>query len=239
MVSVPVPGPVIVTRAEPGASETMARLEAMGLAAIASPMLALARLPVELPDPAGLVHLVFTSANGVRFFAAATDWRGAKAWCVGPATAAAARAAGFADVHEGRGDAADLAADLIAALPSGTPGVLHVANAAAAGDLVARLRGAGLPAEFLALYETRPADALAPGAAAVLSAGPCYVLIHSARGAAALEQAAGDLSAAVIVAISEAAARPLQGRAVRALHIAPVPNEDALLDALAGAMRSL
>ena len=38
--------PVIVTRAEPGASETMARLQAMGLHAMAAPMLALAPLDV-------------------------------------------------------------------------------------------------------------------------------------------------------------------------------------------------
>jgi len=231
--------PVIVTRAEPGASETIVRLEAEGYRAIASPMLALARLKADLPDLSGTRHLVFTSANGVRFFAEATDMRAAKAWCVGPSTAAAARAAGFADVHEGHGDAADLAADMTGALPAGTPGVLHVANAAAAGDLVARLREGGIPAAFLALYETQPADELSPDAEAALSAGPVFVLIHSAKGAAAFAWAAGALDQAVVIAISEAAARPLEGREVAALHVAGAPNEDALLDALAGAAASL
>lgn len=231
--------PVIVTRAEPGTSETMARLQAAGYRAIASPMLDLARLNVDLPDLSGIRHLVFTSANGVRFFAEATDARGAKAWCVGPSTAAAVREAGFADVHEGRGDAADLAAGMLAVLPKGTAGVLHVANEAAAGDLVATLRAGGIPADFLALYETRPADELSPEADAVLAAGPACVLIHSAKGAAAFAWAAGTLDQAVIIAISEAAARPLQGREVAALHVAAAPNEDALLDALAVAAGSL
>ena len=231
--------PVIVTRAEPGASETLARLEAMGLPAIASPMLALARLDVPLPDLSKVAHLVFTSANGVRFFAEATDARAAKAWCVGPSTAAAARAAGFADVHEGTGDAAALAQDMLAGLPAGTPGVLHVANAAAAGELVAALKQGGIPAEFLALYETQPADDLSPEAEAALAAGPCCVLIHSAKGAAAFAWAAGELDQAIIVAISEAAARPLESREVGAIHVAGAPNEDALLQALAGAAGSL
>ena len=231
--------PVIVTRAEPGASETMARLSAMDVTAIASPMLSLARLDVDLPDFSGLQHLVFTSANGVRFFADASALRAAKAWCVGPSTAAAAREAGFAAVYEGAGDAAALAADLMVALPEGTEGVLHVANEAAAGDLVARLKEGGIPAEFLALYETLPADELTPEAESALAAGPAVVLIHSAKGAAAFAWAAGALDQAVIVAISEAAARPLQGREVAAIHIAEAPNEDALLATLAAVASGL
>ena len=235
MVSVP----VIVTRAEPGASETMARLKEMGLTAIASPMLALARLDVPLPDMDSVRHLVFTSANGVRYFAEASPGRTAKAWCVGPSTAEAARAAGFTDVHEGRGDAEDLSAEIIAALPAGTKGVLHVANEAAAGDLVARLKAAGIPADFLALYETRPADDLSPEADAALNAGTAVVLIHSAKAAAAFAWAAGALEQAVIIAISAAAARPLEGREVAAIHVAEAPNEAALLEVLAGVMRGL
>ena len=225
--------PVIVTRAEPGASETMARLKAMDLPAIASPMLSLARLKADLPDLSAVQHFVFTSANGVRFFTEASTLRAAKAWCVGPSTAAAAREAGFAAVYEGAGDAAALAADILVALPEGTEGVLHVANEAAAGDLVARLKEGGLPAEFLALYETRPSEDLAPEAEAALAAGPACVLIHSAKGAAAFAWAAGDLDQAIVVAISEAAARPLQGREVAAIHVAEAPNEDALLATLA------
>lgn len=231
--------PVIVTRAEPGATETMDRLKAMGLAAIASPMLVLAPLDVALPDLSGVAHLVFTSANGVRFFAGASPLRSPVAWCVGPSTAAAAREAGFAAVREGRGDAADLAADMTAVLPPGTAGILHVANEAAAGELVARLKAAGFGADFLALYETRPAEDLAPEAEAALAAGPVCVLVHSAKAAAAFAWAAGALDQTIVIAISEAAARPLAGREIAALHVAAAPNEDALLDALAGAAGSL
>ena len=50
----------------------------------------------------GVQAVLFTSANGVRAFAAATTRRGFRAFAVGDATAAAARAAGFADVDKRR-----------------------------------------------------------------------------------------------------------------------------------------
>ena len=95
MVSQPDLWPVIVTRAEPGASETMARLKTMGLQGISSPMLELAPLDVALPDLSGIAHLVFTSANGVEhffdyFFKAFCDVRdlgSVRFAAVGPATA--------------------------------------------------------------------------------------------------------------------------------------------------------
>ena len=56
---------------------------------------------------------------------------------------------------------------------------------------------------------------------------------------AAAAWAAGGLDQAVIVAISEAAARPLQSREVAAIHIAEAPNEDALLATLAAVASGL
>lgn len=92
---------------------------------------------------------------------------------------------------------------------------------------------------FLALYETQPADELPPEAEAAMAEGPVCVLIHSARGAAAFAWAAGALDQAVVVAISEAAVRPLAGREVAAVHVAPEPNEASLLATLAEAAASL
>jgi uroporphyrinogen-III synthase len=225
--------PVIVTRAEPGASETMARAGGDGCSADC--------VSHAVACPAGRGDAGSLRRAASRLYQ--RQWRpllhrgklraGGQGLCVGPSTAGAAREAGFAAVYEGAGDAAALAADILVALPEGTEGVLHVANEAAAGDLVARLKEGGLPAEFLALYETRPSEDLTPEAEAALAAGPACVLIHSAKGAAAFAWAAGDLDQAIVVAISEAAARPLQGREVAAIHVAEAPNEDALLATLA------
>ncbi len=230
--------PVIITRAEPGASETAARIQAEGFRPIVSPMLRLQSVAAD-PDLTGIQNLVFTSANGVRFFLEAMggmtgEAAGLTAWCVGPATAAAANAAGFELLVAGDGNADDLAARILAEGREGD-GFLHVANTAAAGNLVARLTDAGRMARFLALYETVPASALVREAAlAVEAPEPGLVLIHSAKAAEALRAVVDDrlFATNILVAISEAAAAPLQGLHTRATLWAERPNEEALIAAL-------
>lgn len=231
-----------MTRAEPAAADTVSRLLAAGYEAISSPALTLESLPDAVVDMTGIRHLVFTSANGVRYFLARAGIGEATVWCVGEATAAAVRQGGGRDVREGDGNAADLAATIIAAPEARKGGLLHVANAAAAGDLVATLKRAGLDARFSALYRTVPVPALQPAALAALAIAPrCVVLIHSARGAAAfLTAAAGTgLSNVVFVAISEAASRPLDGCGARAIVKAASPSETALMNALDTAVLAL
>lgn len=234
--------PVIVTRAEPAAADTVSRLTAAGYEAILSPALTLECLPDAMPDMTGIRHLIFTSANGVRYFLERRGMGAAVVWCVGEATAAAVRQGGGKDVREGSGNAADLAAMILAAPEAREGGLLHVANAAAAGDLVATLKRAGLDARFCALYRTVPVHALAPAALAALAAAPrSVVLIHSAKGAAAFREAAAgiDLSNVVFVAISDAAIRPLEGCGARAIVKAASPSETALMDALDAAVLEL
>lgn len=222
--------PVIVTRTRPLAEETAGALESMGFFPVVSPMLAVQPLQ---PDP-GLIararHLVFTSATGVPAAAACRPAPGVTVWSVGPTTSAAAEAAGFTHILEGPGTADDLAAMIIRTQPRPKGLFVHVANEEAAGRLVARLTEAGFEAEFLALYRTEPATALTPEAQAVLAdAGPCLILLHSAKAAAALAATQPDLSHAFLVAISEAALAPLRGRAGLGERVARNPRESDLL----------
>ena len=227
--------PVIVTRAEPGAADTVARLKAAGYDAIPSPALTLENLPDAALEMEGVHHLIFTSANGARYFLARRAVGALTVWCVGEATAAAVRQGGGADVREGDGNAADLAAMILAAPEAQTGALLHIANEAAAGDLVATLKNAGLDARFAALYRTVPVKRLTQEAARALDTAPrVVVLVHSAKGAAAFRDAARehDLSRVVFVAISPAASQPLAGCGARAVVNAAHPNETALMDAL-------
>jgi uroporphyrinogen-III synthase len=238
--------PVIVTRAEPGASETMARLAGMSFTAIPSPMLELKALEAPMPDLSGIGNLVFTSANGVRFFVDAvgglTDLVAhLTAWCVGPATTDAARAAGFQKIERGDGNSDDLAA-LILSSEGPKEGFVHVANTAAAGNLVAQLSAAGRDARFLALYETVPASRLNPEARQALRSGATsVVLVHSAKAANAFAAltAGWPMEATIFVTISEAAAAPLRSLNARAVIFAAKPNEDALMEALLQACKEL
>ncbi len=234
---------VLVTRAEPGCGETVSRLEAMGYRAIASPALDLQ--PVDPPPPLpveDLAGVIFTSANGVRAFTGRSAERDLKAWCVGPATIEAAAAAGFADRVSADGTGDDLA-DLIArtADPGKGP-LLHVANAAAGGRLVERLRREGFTAHFAGLYSPLPASTLTCEASAALRSGAVdAVLFHSARGAAAFAALAEglDLSTLVAIAVSEKALSPVERLGWRTTATADRPNETALLARLVQALASV
>jgi uroporphyrinogen-III synthase len=57
----------------------------------------------------GVGALAFTSVNGVEAFAARSAWRETRVFAVGAATAAAARAAGFADIVSSEGGVTALA----------------------------------------------------------------------------------------------------------------------------------
>ncbi|MBY9066336.1 uroporphyrinogen-III synthase [Hyphomonas sp. WL0036] len=232
----PIPGrAVIVTRTQPGADETAARLKALGFAPIVSPMLRIVQTGLAPTLLDGVADIVFTSANGVRAFAlAGASPAELTAWCVGPSTAEAARQVGFGRVVEGDGDAEDLARLIVTARSELLGPLLHIANDAAAGNLVAGLKTAGLDARFAAPYNTEAAPALTEEALAALHA-PVFLLIHSAKGAAAIAASGADLCCAVLIAISETAAAPLTDIPKAGLHIAGRPNEDALMEALSAA----
>lgn len=223
--------PVIVTRTLPGARDTAENLTRLGFAPILSPMLSIVETGLAPNDLDGIGHLIFTSANGVRAIRGAQVPPELIAWCVGPSTAEAARDAGFANVIEGDGNAEDLAKFILSAHPEGP--LLHIANEAAAGELVAALKSGGLEARFSAPYRTDAAASLSPEALAALAGpGPAILLLHSAKAASAVADSRPPLATAGLVAISEAALAPLQGEASRGHWIAARPNEDSLMDAL-------
>jgi uroporphyrinogen-III synthase len=230
--------PVIVTRTLPGARDTADTLARLGYTPTLSPMLAIEETGLDASDLAGVRHIVFTSANGVRALHGAPRDPDLIAWCVGPSTAEAAREAGFGAIIESDGNADDLARRILAARPDGP--LLHIANEAAAGNLVSALIAGGLDARFCAPYRTQAAASLSAEALAALASGtPVILLLHSAKAATAVAASRPVLDRAGLVAISEAALSPLKGRAGRGEWIAARPNEDSLMDALREAAAAL
>ncbi len=221
---------VLITRSEPGASETAGRLTAAGYTPIIEPVFAIEPIAAKIPD---FDALAFTSANGARQFAGLSTRRDAPVYCVGARTAEAAREMGFANVTSADGDADALAAVIIRQLPRQTR-LLHAGNEESRGDLTGRLRNAGHVASFLPIF--RAVARLKPGPvlAEHLSGKTAFdaVLVHSPRAAAILAGfAAGSDAALNVVAISGAAATPL-ALVARRTEIAAAPNEQALLSAL-------
>ena len=226
-----------VTRADPAARATAARLTALGHAPLVSPLLAIRRLKPRL-DLAGVGALAFTSLNGALAFAALSTERGTPVFAVGDATAQAARAAGFAHVRSASGDVNALAA-LIAERHDPAAGAVLIAGAREpAGDLPGALEAVGIEVRTAALY----AAVAAPGGRGLtaLARGKLDgVLIHSPRAArrladliAADPALAAPVSVLEAFCISRAAAAPLRPLGLAHVAVAASPDEAALLSLL-------
>jgi len=235
--------PIIITRVQPGAKQTAARLEALGWNAIVSPALTLQSDPsVEIPDVEDVSGIIFTSANGARFYGEREDDRSLPAWCVGPSTAAAARKEGFEEVHESTGNAVRLAALIASTIAPPEKPLLHVANAAAKGDLQRELKMRRYRVKHAPLYRAARAPDLDDRVKTIMNEGQkAIVLVHSAKGAEAFVELARDLPIAslIAVAISRPAAAPLAELGISDVHISAAPNEDALMTTLQAVMDTL
>lgn len=222
---------VWITRAEPGASETAERVTAHGHKAVVAPLLALERLPNPQLDLHDVRAIAFTSANGVRAFAAASPERDFRVFCVGAATAVEAKSAGFRSVLAGDGDVAALAQRIATrALELRGGVVLHPGAAHPAGDLVGVLKKAGIEARGVPLYDSAPVQ---PPDDFLAGLGELeIVLLHSPKAAKALARLLRKHPAPHLRALclSPAVARPLSRSDLSERTAAPIPFEAALLN---------
>ena len=226
----------LVTRPQPDAGRTADALVARGVAALVEPMLAIEFLPAAALDLAGVQALLFTGANGVRAFAAASPERRLPAFAAGDATAREARAAGFRQVESAAGDVRALA-ELAAARcdPSAGP-LFHASGEAVAGNLAGSLAEAGFAARREVLYRARAAESFSPRLVEMLAAGRVRLaLFFSPRTAAvfarlALRSGVGDTCRlALACVLSEAVGRALEGVAWREVRVAGRPDHEAMM----------
>ena len=100
--------PLLILRPERGAIATAKKAEALGLSPLIRSLFAVEPRAWDAPEPALFDALLVTSANAVRYGGQAIGlYRNLPVFAVGAATAKAARDAGFAQVIEGAGNAAD------------------------------------------------------------------------------------------------------------------------------------
>ena len=161
------------------------------------------------PDLAGVQAILCTSANGVRALARASGERRLPLLAVGDATAARARAEGFAAVASAGGNAADLARLAAARLDPGNGRLVHVCGSAVAGDLAGDLRARGFAIERAILYAARPVAALSPAAVEAIGSGMIdFALFFSPRTAAIFVRLAngagvGRCCAGIVAAVDQ------------------------------------
>lgn len=212
--------PLIVTRAEPGATATVRRARLLGLDAQAMPLFAVRALPWSPPDPAGFDALLLTSAQAARLGGPGLAALAAlPVHAVGEATARAADAAGLRIATTGPGTARGL----FDALP--VPGGGRILWLCGRDRTAFDARGADLVP--LPVYA---ADAIAPPPGwAALIAAPAVVMAHSARGAGRVADCVGKARKHLtLLAISPKAAAAA-GSGWGDVRLAMQPDDAAML----------
>jgi uroporphyrinogen-III synthase len=180
------PPTVIVTRPEEDAAAFVRDLETRGCRVLSAPLLGIRFLEdAEIP-PLAYQAVAITSANGARALARLPEMAGlrkAVAVVVGPASEAAARAAGFSRVlRAARGDVTGVIDAIRAHLDPSAGAVLYASGAVTRGDLQAELERDGFAVHRAVLYEAVPATSLPAPVAAHLRAGePAWVTLFSPR----------------------------------------------------------
>ncbi len=220
---------VLVTRPEPGASATAARLVGMGHEPLLAPCLAITPMPAILPERPGA--LIITSAQAIAGLPPSLCE--VPVFCVGDATAARLRVAGFGRVESAGGDANDLFRLIVA---RGLPGTHLMAVGERHGlALQRRLRAAGVTVLRRTVYAARPLRALPEAAAEALGRAQVdAVLFYSAETARAFLKLAPPGTAIVTAcALSPAVAQALHGLPWREIRVALAPSEADLMALLA------
>ena len=218
------PRRIWVTRTEPQAQATAARLRKLGFQVIVAPVLEARQIPDAAIDLTGADAIAFTSGHGVQAFAHLCENRDLPVFAVGDTTAELASQAGFTQVTVSRGGASGLALTIGAARPK--PALVFNPTALEpSADLAALLAEQGVGARIVAVYRTAP---ITPDR---VPSDVDVVLIHSAKAARIVAQMIPPDQAAVIsvLAISEAAAAPLRALPFAHIAAAPFPDEAHLL----------
>ena len=233
--------PVVwITRTPDGAKATARAVAALDCEPILAPVLKVVQLKPAI-DPHSFGALIFTSRNSVAAFSAICNRRSVAAYCVGDATAEAARAMKFGKIISAHGEF-----DALYALPKPEANratrLLYAAPKDPAAPLTQRLRDDGFMVNEVAVYETRETvPALAAGDLARLT----HILVHSpkaGRAAAKVLLAHHDKIAfknLTFVCISEAAWHAVEAALAQGAQsempqhrVSPFPDEAAMLKLL-------
>jgi len=195
---------------------------------IHSPLVQIAFGP-DLVAPGNARGVILTSSNGVAAAQAAGVRPALPAYCVGPATAASARDAGWSVAVT-----CDTADALVTALTDRRPPapLLHLRGRHARGAVADRLTAAGIETRAQEIYDQRliaPSDA---ARAALDGADPVIAPLFSPRTARQFADTCTGTAPLFLAAISPAAAEPVENMSYRALILASRPDGAAMAAAV-------
>ena len=206
----------VLTRPEPGASDSAAKAAALGIETLIMPLFTIDRVAWCAPDETAFDALIMTSANTLRHGGPELHrLRRLPVHAVGAATAEAARLAGFSVASIG-GAGVDV---LLAGLPRGIR-LLHLG-----GEDRTAPQAHGAHITPITVYRAAP---LVPDPAALASLAGTVIAIHSRRAGQRLALLVANRATITLVALSPDAAADT-GPGWRHLAIASRPTDTALL----------
>ncbi|KQX38872.1 hypothetical protein ASD04_09510 [Devosia sp. Root436] len=226
---------MLVTRPEPDAQATLARLGALGIEAIAAPLMVRQTLEGSLPPPDGFTAMVLTSANAIRALADRNmldRYRHLPVFAVGDHTAREANEAGFVRVSSAAGAFQDLVNAMTIARMRGP--IFYPAGKHQSADLAKALAPLGVMVATSKVYEMVAADALPDTVLAELGGEIGAVLAYSRRSSEIFARLAGTLqrerrNRPAMLCMSEAVAEPLLEARFSRISLADRPDEDAMM----------
>ncbi|KRA44939.1 uroporphyrinogen-III synthase [Devosia sp. Root635] len=226
---------MLVTRPEPDAQATLARLGALGIEAIAAPLMVRQTLDGSLPPPDGFTAMVLTSANAIRALADRNmleQYRHLPVFAVGDHTAREANEAGFVRVSSAAGAFQDLVNAMTIARMRGP--IFYPAGKHQSADLARALAPLGVMVATSKVYEMVAASALPDTVLAELGGEIGAVLAYSRRSAEIFARLAAAMprsrrSGLAMLCLSEAVAEPLLEARFSRISLADRPDEDAMM----------
>lgn len=214
---------VLILRPQPGADRTAERSSRAGLGSLIWPLFEITPCDWTIPDSGDETALLLTSANAARSMGQAPQSIAhLPAYCVGNATAEAARQGGFSVTFTGETNGQEV---IDAMAEAGHRAAFHVQ-----GEHVRSLDG---PVSLTPIitYSSRFATIDLPSAETLASH---IALLHSARAAerfAALVDTLERPRETIRIAAISAATLDSAGQGWRAMALAKLPNDAALIDA--------
>ena len=234
---------VLITRPTDDAEELALQVKNLGHTPIIEPLLSIQFFEGPQIDVANCRALIFTSANGAKAASRRIADKTIPVIAIGPATARAARNAGFRNISQSNTEGVTGLEQFIRSTTGPGPGqLLHISGEEIAGPLVENLSNAGFTAARLVLYQASPSTSLSPSLYEALSAGSVQAaLFFSPRTAStfsALIQAARceqAMSAISALALSQNVAKSLSALTFRKLLVAQNQGTEAILKLLSEA----
>ena len=230
---------ILITRPQPGATDTALAVREHGHEPIIAPLSEIEFLADVDPGTGPWNAILLTSANGLWGVASSArdnKWHSIPVFAVGDVTAKAARDMGFVEVASAGGNVNDLA-NLVAARLEPPARLLYLAGEERAGDLAGALRSKNFEVDLVVVYRFLTAQFL-PGPAAAALPGEIDAVLHFSRASAeAFLKAARSsnlleaaLTKPVHFCLSEQVATPLREAGAARIQVAARPTQDALLE---------